>query len=185
MSIHQIQIRSYLLLFVVVVLFCAPRPIESIDADQTRAHCINVFELAFPKQRWTSENDLRAFTANVSTERKSDTFFAFPLGGGPGSELSDFTGGDLLDWFLEMFNPNALQYTEIIMSEVSVVNSVCSMDKLFFAAVGNCHVHAMSRLFIEVDEDGKLVRWYDHYDQEDLNQKMGVCNLQLEEDKEL
>ena len=33
---------------------------------------------------------------------------------------------------------------------------------------------------IEVDEDGKLVRWFDHYDQWDLNQKMGVCNLQLE-----
>jgi len=63
-----------------------------------------------------------------------------------------------------------------------VVNNVCSMDKLFFAAIGkNCHVHAMSRLMIEVDEDGKLVRWLDHYDQEDLNQKMGVCNLQLEE----
>lgn len=178
MSIYQI--KSSLFLFAIFLLFCAPHPATSIDADQVRAHCINAFELAFPKQQWTSENDLRAFTDNVSTDRKADTFFACPLGGGPGSELNDFTGGDLMDWFLEMFNPNVLQYTEIIMSEVSVVNYVCSMDKLFFALVGKCHVHAMSRLMIEVDEDGKLVRWFDHYDQGDLNQKMGVCNLQLE-----
>lgn len=153
---------------------------SSMHPDETRAHCINAFELAFPKQQWTSENDLRAFTSNVSTDKKDDTYFAFPLGGGPGSELRDFSGSDLFDWFLQMFNPNKLQYTEMIMSEVSVVNSVCSMDKLFFASIGNnCHVHAMSRLMIEVDEDGKLVKWLDHYDQEDLNQKIGVCNLQL------
>jgi hypothetical protein len=35
---------------------------------------------------------------------------------------------------------------------------------------------------IEVDEDGKLVRWLDHFDQEDLNQKLGVCNLQVQFD---
>mmetsp|Transcript_23534 Transcript_23534/g.50359 ORF Transcript_23534/g.50359 Transcript_23534/m.50359 type:complete len:184 (-) Transcript_23534:1779-2330(-) len=183
MSIHQR--RTLLLPFATFLLSRAPRPVASIDADQVRAHCVNAFELAFPKQQWTTENDLRAFTANVSTDRKADTFFACPLGGGPGSELSDFTGGDLLEWFLEMFNPNVLQYTESIISEVSVVNNVCSMDKLFFASLGKCHVHAMSRLMIEVDEDGKLVRWWDHYDQEDLNQKMGVCNLQLEGSDEL
>lgn len=180
MTLHPKRSKSTLLLITNLILSRALWPAECIDADQIRAHCIDAFELAFPKQQWTSENDLRAFTANVSTDRKADTFFAFPLGGGPGSELNDFTRGDLLDWFLEYFNPNALQYTEIIMSEVSVVNNVCSMDKLFFATVGNCHVHAMSRLIIEVDEDGKLVRWYDHYDQADLNQKMGVCNLLLE-----
>ncbi|KAL7523991.1 hypothetical protein ACHAXR_000394, partial [Thalassiosira sp. AJA248-18] len=152
---------------------------------QVRDYCINAFELAFPKQQWTTENDLRAFTANVSTDRKSDTHFACPLGGGQGSELNNFTGGDLLDWFFKMFNPKMLQYTELITSEVSVVNNVCSMDKLFFASLGNCHVHSMSRLIIEVDEDGKLVRWFDHYDQEDLNQKMGVCNLQLDGSSEL
>ena len=157
----------------------------SAMAEIIRAHCINAFELAFPKQQWTTENDLRAFVANVSTERKTDTYFACPLGGGIGSELSNFDSGDLLDWFLTAFNPNALRYTEIIMSEVSVVNNVCSMDKLFFATIGNCHVHAMSRLMIEVDEDGKLVQWLDHFDQEDLNQKMGVCNLQLDVNNEL
>lgn len=157
----------------------------SAMAEIIRAHCINAFELAFPKQQWTTENDLRAFVANVSTERKADTYFACPLGGGIGSELSNFDSGDLLDWFLTAFNPNALRYTEIIMSEVSVVNNVCSMDKLFFATIGNCHVHAMSRLMIEVDEDGKLVQWLDHFDQEDLNQKMGVCNLQLDVSDEL
>ena len=141
----------------IITLFCillcnAPIPVISLSADQVRAHCVNAFELAFPKQQWTSENDLRAFTANVSTDRKADTRFACPLGGGAGSELNEFTGGDLLEWFLQMFNPNILQYTEIIMSEVSVVNNVCSMDKLFFATFGQCHVHAMSRLMIEVDE---------------------------------
>ena len=99
--------------------------------------------------------------------------------------MSDFEGGDLLGWFLEYFNPNSLKYSEMIISEVSVVNNVCSMDKLFFAVIGECHVHAMSRLMIEVDEDGKLVQWLDHFDQEDLNQKMGVCNLQLEGSDEL
>jgi hypothetical protein len=85
--------------------------------------------------------------------------------------LENFTGGDLLEWFLLHFNPNILKYTEIIMSEVSVTNNVCSMDKLFFATFGSgqrpdeCHVHAMSRLMIEVDEDGKLVQWLDHFDQ--------------------
>ena len=155
------------------------------SADQVREYCVNAFELAFPKQQWTSENDIRAFAANVSTARKAETFFACPLGGGPGSELRDFTGSDLFDWFIQMFNPNVLQYTEIITSEVSVVNNVCSMDKLFFASVGKCHVHATSRLMIEVDEDGKLVRYMDHFDQADLNQKMGVCNLHLEGNDEL
>mmetsp|Transcript_18626 Transcript_18626/g.37590 ORF Transcript_18626/g.37590 Transcript_18626/m.37590 type:complete len:193 (+) Transcript_18626:126-704(+) len=150
-----------------------------MGAEIIRAHCISAFELAFPKQQWTTENDLRAFAANVSTDRKQDTYFACPLGGGIGSELSNFESADLLEWFLTAFNPNVLRYTEMIMSEVSVVNNVCSMDKLFFASIGNCHVHAMSRLMIEVDEDGKLVQWLDHFDQEDLNQKMGVCNLQL------
>ena len=166
--------------FIISLLICAISPVISIDADQVRAHCINAFELAFPKQQWTTENDLRAFADNVSTEHKADTFWACPLGGGPGSEMNDFTGGELLDWFLKMFNPNALQYSEIITSEVSVVGNVCSMDKLFFSTMGKCHVHAMSRLMIEVDDDGKLVRWLDHFDQDDLNQKMGVCNLRLD-----
>lgn len=178
--------KSGPLVIVFLFLHTFIRPASSIDADQVRAHCINAFELAFPKQQWTSENDLRAFTANVSTERKSGgTYFACPLGGGPGSELRDFTGSDLFDWFMKMFNPNKLQYSEIIMSEVSVVNNVCSMDKMFFAVIGNCHVHAMSRLMVEVDEDGKIVQWLDHFDQGDLNQKMGVCNLQLEGSSEL
>ena len=79
------------------------------------------------------------------------------------------------------------RYTEAIVSEVSVANNVCSLDKLFFANFGggNCHVHVISRLMIEVDEDGKLVRWLDHFDQEDLNQKLGVCNLQLNSSSEL
>eukprot|EP00970_Alexandrium_tamarense_P000698 scaffold85_cov145-Alexandrium_tamarense.AAC.2 len=159
-----------------------------MDADQVREYCINAFELAFPKQQFTSEDNLRAFADNVSSDCKGDTYFACPLGGGIGSELENFTGGDLLEWFLLHFNPNILKYTEIIMSEVSVTNNVCSMDKLFFATFGSgqrpdeCHVHAMSRLMIEVDEDGKLVRWLDHFDQEDLNQKLGVCNLQVQFD---
>ena len=53
-----------------ILLVITPQYVMSIDADQVRAQCINAFELAFPKQQWTSENDLRAFTANVSTERK-------------------------------------------------------------------------------------------------------------------
>ncbi|KAL9188807.1 hypothetical protein ACHAXT_007185 [Thalassiosira profunda] len=174
-----------LALLLATFLLLAADPTHAMDADQVRAQCIDAFELAFPRQQWTSEHDLRAFTANVSTDRKADTVFACPLGGGPGSELSDFTGSDLMDWYLEMFNPNVLQYTELIMSEVSVVNNVCSLDKLFFAVIGKCHVHAMSRLMIEVDDDGKLVRWLDHFDQEDLNQKLGVCNLQLEGNTEL
>jgi len=179
------RLPPILLLSLLFLLCAVVSPVTSLDADQVRAHCVNAFELAFPKQRWTSENDLRAFAANVSVERRYDTFFACPLGGGPGSELSDFEGGDLLGWFLEYFNPNSLKYSEMIISEVSVVNNVCSMDKLFFAVIGECHVHAMSRLMIEVDEDGKLVQWLDHFDQEDLNQKMGVCNLQLEGSDEL
>lgn len=165
-----------------------PNHAMALDTNQVREYCINAFELAFPKQQWTSEDNLLAFADNVSTSRQSDTYFACPLGGGTGSELENFSGGDLLDWFLVHFNPNVLKYTEIIMSEVSVVNNVCSMDKLFFATFGDglCHVHAMSRLMIEVDEDGKLIRWLDHFDQDDLNQKMGVCNLQLsEKDREL
>ena len=97
--------------------------------------------------------------------------------------MTDFTGNDLMDWYLQMFNPNKLQYTEIIVSEVSVTNSVCSMDKMFFAVIGECHVNAMSRLMIEVDEDGKLVKWIDHYDKEDLLQKLGACNLQIGRDE--
>ena len=115
--------------------------------------------------------------------KHKDTYFACPLGGGSGSELTDFSGSDLMDWYLQMFNPNKLQYTEIVVSEVSVTNSVCSMDKMFFAIIGTCHVHAMSRLMIEVDEDGKLVKWIDHYDKEDLLQKLGVCNLQIGRDE--
>ena len=130
MSIYQI--KSSLLVFTIFLLFYSPHSATYIDANQVRAQCINDFELDFPKQQWTPKNDLRAFTTNVSTDRNTDTFCACPLGGGPGSEFNDFTGGDLLDWFLEMFNPNVLQYTEIIMSEVLVVNYVCSMDKLFF-----------------------------------------------------
>jgi len=54
---------------------------------------------------------------------------------------------------------------------------------MFFAIIGECHVNAMSRLMIEVDEDGKLVKWIDHYDKEDLLQKLGVCNLQIGRDE--
>lgn len=184
-SSTRISTRFARPLFAALLLLQPPRPTASIDPSQVRAHCINAFELAFPKQAWTTENDLRAFTSNVSAERKADTYFACPLGGGPGSELADFSGSDLFDWYMRTFDPNKLRYTEIITSEVSVVNYVCSMDKMFFASLGRCHVHATSRLMIEVDEDGKLVQWLDHFDQEDLNQKMGVCNLQLESGDEL
>eukprot|EP00970_Alexandrium_tamarense_P013265 scaffold3301_cov127-Alexandrium_tamarense.AAC.5 len=100
-----------------------------MDADQVREYCINAFELAFPKQQFTSEDNLRAFADNVSSDRKGDTYFACPLGGGIGSELENFTGGDLLEWFLLHFNPNILKYTEIIMSEVSVTNNVWEWTK--------------------------------------------------------
>ena len=58
----------------VIFILLMPIPVISIDADLVRALCINAFQLAFPKQQWTSENDLRAFTANVSTERKEGKY---------------------------------------------------------------------------------------------------------------
>ena len=184
-TIIQHYLGGLFLFHLACQIFLFPTTTSAMGAEIIRAHCINAFELAFPKQQWTTENDLRAFVDNVSTERKDDTYFACPLGGGAGSELENFTSGDLLSWFMTAFDPNLLRYTEIITSEVSVVNNVCSMDKMFFAIIGNCHVHATSRLMVEVDEDGKLVKWIDHFDQEDLNQKMGVCNLQLTENDEL
>lgn len=106
---HLMDKMMHIIFFVSLLLGFA-RPAACISADQVRALCINAFELAFPPQRWTMENDLRAFTANVSTDPTLNRYFACPLGGGPGSELvGDFTGGDLLDWFLKSFNPNELQ----------------------------------------------------------------------------
>ena len=61
-------------IFICLSLMHMPLPVISIDADQVRAQCVGAFELAFPKQQWTSENDLRAFTANVSTERKEGKY---------------------------------------------------------------------------------------------------------------
>ena len=57
-----------------IFLLLMPLSVISIDADQVRAQCVGAFELAFPKQQWTSENDLRAFTANVSTEKKEGKY---------------------------------------------------------------------------------------------------------------
>ena len=70
---HFIQPILHYVIFIFLSLMM-PLPVISIDADQVRAQCINAFELAFPKQQWTSENDLRAFTANVSTERKEGKY---------------------------------------------------------------------------------------------------------------
>ena len=67
-------IQPSLLYNVIFFLLLMPLSVTSIDADQVRMQCINAFELAFPKQQWTSENDLRAFTANVSTERKEGKY---------------------------------------------------------------------------------------------------------------
>ena len=61
---------SFYVIFIFLSLMYMPLLVISIDADQVRAQCVSAFELAFPKQQWTSENDLRAFTANVSKEKK-------------------------------------------------------------------------------------------------------------------
>ena len=45
---------QFLLLFAAFVLALAA-PAASMDADQVRAQCVGAFELAFPRQQWTSE----------------------------------------------------------------------------------------------------------------------------------
>eukprot|EP00986_Skeletonema_menzelii_P000559 scaffold160_cov157-Skeletonema_menzelii.AAC.16 len=92
--IHNIVMSLVTPLFHLTCLLLLPTTCSAMGAEIIRAHCINAFELAFPRQQWTSENDLRAFVDNVSTERKADTYFACPLGGGVGSELSNFDSGD-------------------------------------------------------------------------------------------
>jgi len=72
MAGYHLQSSLYCVIFIFLLLM--PLPVISIDADQVRAQCVGAFELAFPKQQWTSENDLRAFTANVSIERKEGKY---------------------------------------------------------------------------------------------------------------
>ncbi|KAL7533715.1 hypothetical protein ACHAWF_004598 [Thalassiosira exigua] len=153
---------------------------EANDPNQVRVRCRNAVELAFPSQGWASESSLKLFAANVvSGDHQSETHFARPMGGGPGSQLTDFTGDDLLEWFAETLDPKDFRYTKIITSEVAVSNSVCSMDTLFIAVVGNCHMHVQTHLIVEVDEGGKLVKWWDHYDQELLRKEMDACKGKL------
>ncbi|KAL7517689.1 hypothetical protein ACHAWF_000144, partial [Thalassiosira exigua] len=104
------------------------------DPDLIRARCINAVERAFPRQGWATESSLKAFAANVASgDRKSETVFARPMGGGPEFQLRNFTGDALLGWFEKELNPEVLRYTEIITSEVAVSKNVCSMDTLFLA----------------------------------------------------
>ncbi|KAL7544996.1 hypothetical protein ACHAWF_008364 [Thalassiosira exigua] len=150
------------------------------DPDLVRAQCTNAVELAFPSQRWATESSLKLFAENlVSEDRQSETIFARPMGSGLESQLKNFTGDVLFEWFKKELNPEVLRYTEIITSEVAVSKNVCSMDALILVVLGNCIVPSRSHLMIEVDGRGKLVKWIEHYDLEDFNDKISVCKGEL------
>jgi hypothetical protein len=148
------------------------RVLLDVTADTVRNRCVEIFEAAFPPKSWVSDSSLIAFTKLVSTSKHN--YFACPIGGN--KPLKGFTPDQLLDWFATNFDPNAFKYTEYIFDDVMVAGKVCSFDKLFFAEIGgDCQLHAMSRLIIELDDQGMLLKWIDHFDEKDASERFGTC----------
>eukprot|EP00977_Amphora_coffeiformis_P014787 scaffold4223_cov189-Amphora_coffeaeformis.AAC.47 len=141
-----------------------------LTADQVRARCVEIFETAFPKQKYVTAEDLKAFSQMLSPNAIS---WDCPLGAGNGIEKP--TPDSLYQWFMTNFDPNSLKYTEYIFDSVFVSGNTASFKKGFFCDFGKSHVQADTFLIMEIDDDGKLVRWIDHYDAEEVAAKFAAA----------
>mmetsp|Transcript_27694 Transcript_27694/g.51971 ORF Transcript_27694/g.51971 Transcript_27694/m.51971 type:complete len:153 (-) Transcript_27694:710-1168(-) len=142
-----------------------------LTADQVRARCIEIFETAFPKQKFVTADDLKKFCELLSPNAVS---WDCPLGSDNG-HIEKPNPDTLYAWFLANFDPNALAYTEWIAGDVLVSGNTCSFRKGFFCPMNKAYVQAETFLIMEIDNDGKLVRWIDHYDAEDVGKQFGVA----------
>jgi hypothetical protein len=148
----------------------------SLTADQVREKVKAIFEAAFPPNGYATEASVKEFTSMLSPNAVS---FDCPLGGANG--LTNPTPETLYHWFKENFDPASLKYTEWIMGDIKVSGNTASFKKGFFCDLGKGYVQAETMLMMEIDDDGKLVRWIDHYDVEDMGKQMAAASKKNEE----
>uniref|UniRef100_A0A6U4CXZ5 SnoaL-like domain-containing protein n=1 Tax=Phaeomonas parva TaxID=124430 RepID=A0A6U4CXZ5_9STRA len=141
---------------------------------EVRSYCVDIFRTAFPHQHWVTRGDLEQFIRKVNP---GDNYFSCPEGV-EDNTLTNFSQLELFEWFNHNFDPDMLKYSETIVGDVSVSGNVCSFEKTFTALMSeDCYVSVMSRLFMEITDDGMVKRWVDHFDGEELGRQMTVCSL--------
>lgn len=141
-----------------------------LPAEKVRASAKAIFETAFPPCGYATEDSLKSMADMLSPAAES---FDCPLGGTTG--LTKPTAASLFQWFKDNFDPVAMKYTEWIDGDIMVSGNTASFHKGFFLDTGKGCVQASALLILEVDDDGKLVRWIDHYDTEDLGKKLELA----------
>lgn len=141
-----------------------------LSADQVREKARALFETAFPPCGYATESSLKAFSELVSPEAES---WDCPLGGTTG--LIKPTPESLLKWFKDNFDAASMKYTEWIDGEIVVTGNTASFKKGFFLDLGKGCVQADTFLVIQIDDDGKLVRWIDTFDTEAFGKKMALA----------
>ena len=149
---------------------------STLTANEVREKVKVIFETAFPPNAFATEASLKAVSEMLSPKAVS---WDCPLGGTTG--LTNPTPETLFQWFKDNFDPTALKYCEWIIGDIMVSGLTASFKKGFFCDLGKGYVQAETVLIVEIDEDGKLVRWIDHFDVEDLGKQMAAGSKANEE----
>jgi len=153
--------------------YCTEGPMDAPDdptAASVRATCVEIFETLCPKHGWVTDESLTAFASTVAQDQPN--YFTCPEGGM--APLTDYTAGDVVEWFKQNFDPASSTFNEWITGPVMVAGNVCSFDKIFVAKLEeDCEARIMSHLTMEVDlETATLIRWIDSFDEDDVEKAL-------------
>ena len=178
------SIMKLSILFLFTVALCSSMLIGATtveEDDLVRSQCKAIFEAGFPQGRFTTKHDLEAFASMAST-KATDTSMACPVGI-PDRAITNVTFESIMDWFNKHgFIPSEdFQYASSISSPIMVSGKVCAFEHSFFGMFeGSCHMRSKGHVVIEVDDEGNMVHWADHWDFNAFNAKVGECMAKLE-----
>mmetsp|Transcript_47538 Transcript_47538/g.115821 ORF Transcript_47538/g.115821 Transcript_47538/m.115821 type:complete len:153 (+) Transcript_47538:240-698(+) len=146
----------------------------TLTPTEIRSKAKEIFETAFPPNGYATDESLKKF-CDESLSPKA-TSWDCPLTGHESEKhISNPTPDTLFGWFKQHFDPSAMKYTEFPLGEIMVAGNVASFHKGFFIDLGNGCVHGNSVLIMELDDDGKLTKWIDHFDAASLEEQFAAA----------
>ena len=149
----------------------------TLTPTEIRSKAKEIFETAFPPNGYATDESLKKFCDEHLSPKA--TSFDCPLMGGQEEtekHVSNPTPDTLFGWFKQHFDPATMKYTEFPIGEIMVAGNVASFHKGFFLDLGKGYVSANSVLIMELDDDGKLVKWIDHFDATSLEEQFAAAS---------
>lgn len=149
--------------------------------NRVRSQCKKIVETQFPPNKWTTTEDLEAYSQLFSTTQ--DTVFENPAGN---SDLALYnpTPSQVMEWFeIHGYMPmeGEYQYSSHITSPIMVTNKTCTFSSTVVTVVGgSCVFVSNSQQVITVDEQGKQVVYKDHWDENAFSKQFDDCRETLE-----